>query len=221
MRKTCSSSCATDRYARRLAVAFTVGAIMTSLSCAVHNAPSHGDHEIPKDRLAFFNDGKILLFGVDIRAARTSGPSEFLPLQVILANHGKQALRIARESFVLERPDGTRLPTCTVSELRRDYHREMADRRLGEMFLDTIAGRFPEPPFHWQSIDFFPPRSGTGAAAPRNDIDLRFGDVVVGYLYFRQPSADLSGVRGMYKLVLTPGGTDTTFVVDLMPYELR
>jgi hypothetical protein len=25
----------------------------------------------------------------------------------------------------------------------------------------------------------------------------------------------------MYKLVLTPGGTDTTFVVDLMPYELR
>jgi hypothetical protein len=219
MRKTCCVNCATERVRGPLVGVLIAGALTATAACAPRSTPEPGPQAIPRARVEFFNDGKLLLLGVDVRAARINGPSEFLPLQVLLENRGKQTLRVERESFVLERPDGMLLPICSIQEFRRDYQRSLADTHLGAPFLDTIAGRFPEPPFHWQPMDFFPLR--TEATAPRNAIDVRFGDVVHGYIYFRQPNLDPRGLRGVYKLLMKPGGAETTFVVDLMPYDLR
>jgi len=219
MRRPCCGKYAADRVRGPLACVLIAGALIAIAACAPLATPESGSWEISRNRLEFVNEGKLLLLDVDVRAAKLTGPSEFLPLQVLVKNHGRQTLRVERESFVLERPDGMRLPICSIEEFHRDYHGGLSDTHLGAQFLDRIAGRFPEPPFHWQPMDFFPLR--TGAAVPRDRIDLRFGDVVYGYVYFRQPNLDPRGLRGVYKLLMKPGGTDTTFVVDLVPYALR
>lgn len=219
MRKPCCGSCSTDRRRVRPAVALIAVALLAVLSCASRSVAGTGSRRPPAPKSTFFNEGELLLIAVDARAARLAGPSEFLPLQVLVENRGQRTFRLERESFVLERPDGMRLPISTTQEFRRDYQRSLADAHLGTAFIDTIAGRFPEPPFHWQRIDFFPPRSES--TAPRQEIDLRLGDVVFGYLYFRQPDLDPPGIHGVYKLLVKPGGGDTTYVVDLMPYDLR
>ena len=219
MRKRCCGSCGVEMARAAHAIASIALVIVAAASCTTRTSGEAHAPRTPTPPLASFSEGKALVIGVDVRAARLAGPSEFLPLQVIVADNGKRPLRLDRESFVLERPDGVRLPVCTVRELRHDYGRSLADAHLGSAFVETIAGRFPEPPFHWQPLDFFPLR--TEATTPRDGIDLRFGDVAIGYIYFRQPDLAPRAVHGAYKLLVKPGGDAATYVVDLIPYDLR
>lgn len=219
MRRTCCGSCDADRACGSRVDFLIVLALAATISCATQRAPETTARRTSPTTLAYFNEGKLFVIGVDVRAARLAGPSDFLPLQIFLENHGKRPVRFERESLVLERPDGVRLPVCTNQEFRRDYRRSLADAHLGSPFIETISGRFPEPPFRWQPIDFFPPRSE--GSAPRDGIDVLLGDVVFGYVYFRQPNLESAGLKGVYKLLLKLGGSDAEYVVDLIPYDLH
>ena len=220
MRKTCCESCAADRVRAPLGGLLVIVVTLAAAgSCAARTTATGDMRGNPPPKISFFNEGKHLVIGVDVRAARLTGPSEFLPLQVLVENNGRRALRLLRESFVLERPDGTRLPVSTSEEIRRDYRRALADAHLGTVFIDTISGRFPEPPYHWQPLDFFPLR--TESTVPRDAIDLRLADVTFGYIYFRQPNLAPRALKGTYKLFVTFGGSDATYIVDLIPYDLR
>jgi hypothetical protein len=168
---------------------------------------------------AFHSEGKALFLAVDVRAAKLSGPDDFLPLYFVIANKDKAAVRIHREGITLETPSGTVLPLASSDEFWRDYTRSRQDVAMAQGFLDAVAGQFPEPPHHWMELEFFPPKDSP--VAPRTTpVDLRFADVARGYLYFRTPDGG-PFASGTYKLLVRPEGSDAAFIVDFKPYDTR
>jgi len=165
---------------------------------------------------SFFSSGTELFFGVDARASWIGGPRNFFPLLVtIVKREGFEPMYIGRESFLLELPDGTLLPLASYGEYTRDYKRGRVDVQLGGPYLETLSGRFPEPPFHWLPLEFFP-LQGSGII-PRETIDLRESQLIYGYLYFRLPAKE-PPPEGRCKLLLTPQKHSTTYVVDFPPF---
>jgi len=164
---------------------------------------------------SYYEEGALLFVSVDVRAARLAGPRDLLPLYFVIVKHkGSDFLELGRESFVLELPDGTREPLATYEQYEDNYLRERADARAVAEYLDTIAGRFPQPPYSWLSLDFFPQRAS--GIFPRDEIDLRARVLIHGYLYFPLPPDPPLDQR--YRLLVTPLGSETTYVVDFPPF---
>jgi hypothetical protein len=171
----------------------------------------------PKAKLDFYNDGETLLLGVGTRAARLSGPGEFLPLHVVVANKRKPEIVVNRESFTLELPDGTLLPLASLDEVQRDAGNMRSVRRLSTSFFENIGGTLPAPPYRWIELDFFPVRN-LGSVA-RDSVELFRADVTFGTIYFRRAGFENPPDSGWHKLLFRPGGSDTTYVVDFVPYR--
>ncbi len=194
-----------------------VGMLMTS-GCVRQAQPRSPDD--PSRKLtgtSYFESGKDVFIGVDVRAARVGGPENLLPVLVTVVKQSDVPRRmdIGRESFVLQLPDNRRLPLATYGEYENDYRRGRVDRRLSVAYLESLTTRFPEPPFSWLPLDFFPLRaSGT---FPRESVDLRVNQLTQGYLYFAMPGD--APDEGRYNLLFTPQGSDTNYVVDFSPYQ--
>ncbi len=165
---------------------------------------------------SYFETGEDVFIGVDVRAARVGGPENLFPLLVTVVKQSgeRERMDIGRESFVLQLPDNRRLPLATYREYEDDYQRGRVDQRLSDVYLESLTTRFPEPPFRWLPLDFFPLRaSGT---FPREAVDLRINQLTYGYLYFAMPGD--AGLEGRYNLLFTPQESDTTYVVNFSPY---
>ena len=166
---------------------------------------------------SFTSDGTNFQWIVETRAARIAGPAEFLPLQLMIRNKDKADLTVPREGFVLERDDGTKLPLVSYREFEKGYPRHRVDLRTGVSFLESLNGRFPDPPFQHRSLDFYPLReSGT---VPREEIVLRTGQIAIGFLYFRMPDPEELTRPGNYKVLFTPGGTEERYVLEVQAYK--
>lgn len=187
------------------------------VSCAASASRPKDEKGPNPSATSFWNQGKEVIFGADLRAARITGPDAFLPVQVVLVNRTQRTLAVDPESFTLLRPDGTSLPVASPEEFWRDYRRAKADLRMGVPFLENVFGRYPAPPFHWSALELFPEKFSGGV--PRQGIALRFGEGTYGYLYFRQPGEEGAGGGGLYKLLLRPRGSDETYVLDFYPYK--
>jgi hypothetical protein len=154
---------------------------------------------------------------VDTRASRIAERQEFLPLLIAYVSKSDQRTRLLRESFVLETTDGTRLPAVAYREFEDDYARQNFDIRASRDFLEALNGRYPDPPFRQRDLEFYPPR-GSGAA-PREDIEIRNGEMAVGFLYFRLPDQDLLDESGSCRMLFTPGDEDTRYIIELQVYR--
>jgi hypothetical protein len=165
---------------------------------------------------SYYEEGELLFLSVDVRAARIGGPRNLLPLYFVAVKHrGSDFLELGRESFVLEFPDKTLVPLASYEEYENDYGRGRADARVVELYLDTINGRFPRPPYSWLPLDFFPLRaSGT---FPRDKVAIRARDLVHGFLYFPLPEDPPLDRR--YTLLLSPLDSEVTYVLDFPPYK--
>jgi len=206
-------------HARDVLAMLALGAALPHPACATASGPERTQQGPRPGQTAFYNEGKEILFGADTRASRITGPDEFLPVQVVILNRSKIDLTVFRESFTLVRPDGVNLPAASPEEFWRDYHRARADVRMGQPFLENIFGRFPEQPFRWASLDLFPDKYRGGV--PRDGLTLRLGDGTYGYVYFRHPGDKTKVPLGLYQLIFRPKGTDTTYVLDFLPYPAR
>ena len=205
---------------RALATILAAPPLALHLSCAGRVAGGAEGTEGPRPgQTSFFNDGKELVLGVDVRASRIAGSLEFLPVQVVVLNRRKVELALARESFTLVRPDGVNLPVASPEEFWRDYHRVKADGHMGLPFLENVFGHYPSPPFHWASLDLFPEKFS--GVIPRDGLSLRFGDGTFGFVYFRHPAGEGPAPAGVYKLLFRPHGSDQTYVLDFVPYDAR
>ena len=188
--------------------------------CATQPRPAGEDGSgrlPPKAKLDFYNDGDTVLVGVGTRAARLSGPGQFLPVHVVVANKRKPEIVVNRESFTLELPDGTSLPLAPLDEVQRDAGNMRSDRRLSASFFENIGGRLPVPPYRWIELDFFPVQNL--GALPRDAVELFRADVTFGTIYFRRTGFMEPPDSGWHKLLFRPGGSDTTYVVDFVPYR--
>jgi hypothetical protein len=164
---------------------------------------------------SYANEGATVHLIADTRASRLAGPGEFLPLLVALENKTSDMWGVGREGFVLELPDRTSMPLSTYDEFDAEYSRARSDLRIGEPFIDTLNHTFANPPYDWLPLDFFPIK-GAGTF-PRDEVQIRAGQLTLGYLYFRLP-AD-APTEGMFKLLFRPRGPDQTFVLNFEPYK--
>jgi hypothetical protein len=199
-------------------VAATLFAVALAGSCAQQKMQSSLQPAGPSPKFAatsYINEGRVFRFLVEVRAARLLGPTEFLGLMVAFENTTQQLWTINRESFVLELPDGTTLPLMSYAEYEKDYRRERSDLRATRPFFESMAGRYPQPPFMWIPLDFFPVKNST--TFPREDVQGRTGQLIHGFIYFRLPT--LPEKAGRYKLLLKPREYEETFVVDFEPYQ--
>lgn len=165
---------------------------------------------------SFFNSGKRLVLGVDVRTSRLNGPEQFLPVQLVVLNRSNASLTITRESFTLVRPDGVQLPVASTEEFWADYPRPRADLRTSRPFFENVFGRYPPPPYHWASLDFFPDKFS--GVAPRDGWTLRLAEGAFGMLYFRHPPTAEPPPSGLYRLLMQPAGAEDTYVLDFVPY---
>ncbi len=193
-------------------------AILLASGCVRQAQPRRPDD--PSRKLtgtSYFESGRDLFIGVDVRAARVGGPENLLPLLVTVVKQSGEPARmdVGRESFVLQLPDNRRRPLATYGEYENDYRRGRVDQRLSDVYLTSLTTRFPDPPFSWLPLDFFPLRaSGT---FPRESVDLRVNQLTHGYLYFAMPGD--APDEGRYNLLFTPLGSETTYVVNFSPYH--
>ncbi len=176
------------------------------------------DVEVPSRTFAatsYINGSSELDFIVDVRVPRLSGPTEFMPLAIAVVKKTPEQWEIAREHFVLELPDRTRLPVASHSEFLSDYGRARMDLRTAQPFTEALVSNYREPPYFWIQLDFFPPPGSP--TVPRERLDLLKGHVAVGFLYFRLPESPPTA--GRYKLLFSPRGGSETYVVDFAPFK--
>lgn len=201
-------------------VGLCIGLLLLAVACVSRSSTPAKTGRAARGATAFYVDGDAWFLGVDVRAARVSpdGPEgEFLPLQLVITSAGAgTTARIGRESFVLETPAGELLPAIGSGEFHDAYSRGRVDVRLGLPFLESLLGRFPSPPYTWRAMDFYPQRNA--AAAAREFLDLRPGEVAHGFLYFRRAAGSADWSRGRYRLLFTTLPADETLVIDLEPF---
>lgn len=166
---------------------------------------------------AYASNGEDFSLTVDTRASRLAERQEFLPLLVAFLNKSKQRTQLLLESFVLETTDGTRLPAVAYREFEDDYARQDVDIRAGRVFLEALNGRYPDPPFRQRELEFYPPR-GSGIV-PRKDIELRTGELAVGFIYFRVPRQESLDDSGTSRMLFSPVEDDTQYVIELQVYR--
>jgi len=201
---------------RRFSSALFLGLLLFS-GCAGKELITSPDEASPKfSGTSYYQAGRELFFDVEVRPARIGGPRSMLPLYLTIVRlQGDTPIHFGRESFVLELPDHTRVPLADYDEFRRDYDRSQVDRRSLGNFLETLQGKFPEPPYSWLPLDFFPPRGSN--TFPRESVDLRAQQLTHGFLYFRLP--DNPPLDARYNLLITPQGGETTYLVDFPPFK--
>jgi hypothetical protein len=147
-----------------------------------------------------------------VRAAQYVKTGPIFPLGIGLANQGKTALRLSRESFVLEADDGKRYPLVSHQEFNADYSRSRSDMRLFDSFIEVMNSRFNNyRPVDWRLYPF------SGEASPvAEQIELGRLFWTAGYLYFPIPEGGIHGKR--FALLVNSPQHEETFVVR---FELK
>ena len=168
------------------------------------------------------SNGEEFTLIVDVQASLIAERQEFLPLYVAFLNKGQQRIELARENFILETSDGTRLPLVAYREFNTKYPRHRVDLRIGRNFFEAINGRYPSPPFRKRDIEFYP--INESGDVPREMISLAQGELGLGFVYFRLPSDDLLDDVGTARLLFKPAGPGADgqqYVVDIQTYSLK
>lgn len=167
---------------------------------------------------AAINQGKKIHLIVDVQPSWVAGRQEYLPLGFVVLNRAHEDLVITREGILLETPTGTTLPLVEYREFETEYTRQRMDMRVIEgNLLPTLNGRYPTPPFQMRPLEFFPLRQS--GIIPRDFISVRDAEFATGLIYFRVPDEALLPGAGASKLLVTPRGSDTQYVVSIDVYH--
>ena len=205
---------------RRIAIVGMMVLLALSLSCAKGKSSRMSQPKETTRKASvtdYTTEGKMWYIGASIRASRMAGPTRsMIPVNMIIVNKDAGPNKISRESLVLETSDGTLLPVVSYEQYERDYRDDRSDQLAGIEWIERHTGRYPDPPFTWLELEFFPLRNTS--VSPRDTIDTRGRELLHGYVYFGKPSEDYEFPEGKYKLLFTPQPGPDTFVVELFPF---
>ena len=161
---------------------------------------------------SWIEEGDLLTFIVNTRAARDRGDSPYIPLEISVANRGVKKLQLARESFVLHDAQNNQYPLAGSRELMESYKFLDWDRRLSEL-EGIVSDKFAA--FQRYHSNFSPTRT-VNPQVVRDRITLPKFGYLVDVLYFPRP---ITGVRDQrFELFLhSPDLPDPVFV----KFEIR
>jgi len=151
---------------------------------------------------AFIEEGDLVTFIVDTRAARLREGSPYVPLEIAVANRNLRQLTVTRESFTLVDADGNRYPCAGPKELLEGYEFLDVDRRIAEL-EEIVFSRFVN--FTRYPSQFSPTRSARvgpeGSAIVRDRVVLPKFGYLLDVIYFPTPSSGVLNQR--FELFLT------------------
>lgn len=148
---------------------------------------------------AWIEQGDLITFIVGTQAARYRDNSEFMPIEIAIANNGVKNVVLTRESFVLIDEEGNRYPAAAPRELLEGYDFLDLDRdRLGELegLVNSKFAAFTRynskfSPTHSANMDLVP----GGTKTVRDMISLPRYGYLVDYLYFPKPATGIKDHR--------------------------
>ena len=193
------------------------------LSCAGHQ-PMRGQQADDLDRklsyYAFIEDGELITFIVDTRATRYREKSQYIPLEICIANRGLRSLSLTRESFTLIDEEGNRYPAASPRELMHSYEFLDLDRDALAELEGIIFNRFAA--FTRYPSKFSPTRvSNPGrplsghSELVRDRVSLPKFGYLLDFIYFPQPVTGLKGRK--FEIFLdSPDLEDPVFVKFLV-----
>ena len=209
------------KHLRQIALASLVFSIFVFIAgCgSFRQAPSvQEDGPVSFAATSVINEGRRLHFIADVRSPRLRGPDNWVGIQVAILNVAQDDLTMSRESFILESEDSSQaFPVASFDEFKDEYTKQRVDARVGRDFRESVNGRYPQPPYTQRPLEFFPSR--TSSVAPRSEITLRPGQIVLGWLYFSFPESNVFDEIGNANLLLKPLGEEETYILELKLFE--
>jgi hypothetical protein len=188
---------------RKTAALGLVPVVLAMLVSCSTRQPIVGQETKALDRkfstFAWIEQGDLVTFIVDTHAARYRDSSDFIPLEIAVANTGVKSIVLTRESFALIDEQGNRYPAAAPRELLEGYDFLDLDRdQLAE--LEGIVGAKFAAYTRYNS-KFSPTRSAdmdlvpTGTKTVRDMISLPRYGYIIDYVYFPKPA---TGIKGHY-----------------------
>jgi hypothetical protein len=163
---------------------------------------------------SYIEEGKLITFVVGTQAARYREKTEFMPVEISIANTGVRNLVLTRESFELIDEEGNRYPLARPQELFEGYDFLDLDREALAVLPGVLAGRFAA--FQPYGSKFSPTRStvsdltGVGSIV-RDAVSVPKFGYIWDFLYFPRPVTGIKGHR--FELFLeSPSLPDPVFV---------
>lgn len=141
---------------------------------------------------AFIEEGDILTFIVDTKAARYREGSSYLPLEIAVGNRGLKMMTLTRESFTLIDGEGRRYPAASPRELLDGYEFLELDQQLADLegiVFNKFAAFTRYPSNFSPALDADLSRSGL---VQDRVVLPKFG-YIIDFIYFPAPDDGILG----------------------------
>ena len=188
---------------RRIAAAVLALALAPWLAACGTRQPIQGQPTTDLDRkystFAWIEQGDLVTFIVGTKAARYRENSEFMPLEIAIANNGVKNIVLTRESFALIDEQGNRYPAASPRELLEGYDFLDLDRDQLAELQDIAGSKFAA--FTRYNSKFSPTRSAVmdhefgGTKTVRDMVSLPRYGYLIDYIYFPRPVTGIKGHR--------------------------
>jgi hypothetical protein len=187
--------------------------LLALLACACHRdrpkTPPRvmGGLDEKLSAFAWHEDGSLVNFVVDTRAAGYAEESGYMPLEIAVANRGLDVMTVTRESFTLVDETGQKYPAVGPRELLEGYERLDLDRgRLAELegIVDARFATFTRYPSR-----FSPSRASVGFGV-RESVSLPKFGYLVDFIYFPRPATGMKDRRFELQLATPELPADNT-----------
>lgn len=179
---------------QRIIAVLAVSSLLGAFGCMARS-PVRGTEVTGLDRKlathAFIEEGDLVVMVVDVRASRLHDESDYVPVEIAIANRGLKSLTLTRESFQLLDEEGNRFHVVSPRELMAHHDSLDYDRRLGElggMLEDQKFATYTRYRSRFSPIRDAPPGQST---IVKDRVTLpRFG-YLIDFLYFPRPETGL------------------------------
>jgi hypothetical protein len=169
-----------------------------AISCAGRE-PIRGQEVSGLDRklstFAFIEEGDLVTFIVGTQAARYRDKSNYMPLEICIANNGIPTLTLTRESFVLIDEEGNRYPAANPRELMQGYDFLDLDRQKLAELDDIVFNKFAA--YHRYGSKFSPTHMASVGQSNlvRDLVSLPKFGYIIDYIYFPKPVTGIKDHR--------------------------
>jgi len=201
-------------FRRCCSVFFCLGAVAALAACGARQ-PVLGQETTGLDRklstFAYIEQGAVMTLIVDTRATRYREKTDYIPIEIAIANNGLRQISLTRESFTLIDEEGNRYPAVSPRELIEGYDFLDLDRTQLAELQSIIFNKFAT--YTRYPSKFSPTRQFNlgGSNLVRDHVSLPKFGYLLDFLYFPAPQSGLLGHR--FELFVTaPELEDPVFV---------
>ncbi len=197
-----------------IVLSFAVGA------CAGYRGGDVGDGgwvDQKVTRFSFIGEGVGATLIVGTQAARFREDMDYMPVEIAVANTGRDALTLTRESFTLMDQEGRRYSAASPQELLEGYDLLDMDRSAFAELPSVAPTVFPG--YRATPSKFSPTRRVRAAGqfirdVVQDEVPLTTSRYLVDFIYFPKPVTGIKGFR--FELVLEAPSLPEPVVVSFV-----